>query len=175
MRPRPTGELAEGEPQILAVVLDVWVAHEVKEPRIVRQDDTCKSLRCAIHAKRLPLRAPGRELAERPPLRDTFRVGNGDGIVGSLTDDEASSREAIEGRACLRAVDRPDHDQPGAPRRRGERGRQDPRVLIVACEHPEGIGPRRLERARIGEQFPNVADKPQLGTDLHDKAMLATP
>src|SRR4029077_7689366 len=120
-RPRRTADLAEGELQILAVVLDVGIAHEIQEPRVVRKDDARETLGFAIRAKRFPPGPSQRKLAERPALHDTLGAGKGDIVGASLPDHQASPRKPIESRPRLRAVDCADHHEASPPRGRGER------------------------------------------------------
>jgi hypothetical protein len=157
MRPKRIAELAEGQLQILAVVFNVRIAHEVQEPRVIQKDDARETLRRTIGPDCFPLGPSGRKLAQRPTLHNTLGVGYGDNVGKSFPDHEASARKLIEGRPRLRAVVCANHHQARAPRGRGERSGQDPRVLILSREHPEGVHPGGLESASVSEQLADIA------------------
>ena len=66
------------------------------------------------------------------------------------------------------AFDGVQNDEADPRRRRSERGREDPGILIVAVEHPERVGAGSLEGTSIGEELADLdAPEMQLDTDLH--------
>src|SRR5439155_9460078 len=99
---------------------------------------------------------------------------NQNGIGAPLTGNKTTAREAVERDADGCALHRADDDETSTPGRGGERGGEDPGILIVPREHPERLGTRRLERASIGKQLTDIPGEPEFGPDLHGKPMLAT-
>ena len=127
-----------------------------------------------LRAKRLPLGAAGGQLAERPALGGAFRFRNDDRVGAPFADHRAPAGESFQRETSLQPIDRADHDETRAPRRRGKRGSQDPGVLIVSRKHPDRVGPGRLKRTCVREQLAGIAAEPQLRPDLHSSAMLAS-
>src|SRR5437879_293426 len=166
--------LTERESYIRPIVFYIGVAHQIEEAWVVRQHDSGESLGLALRAKRLPLGAARGHLADRPALRGAFGVGDQNGIETPFADHEATARECLERRAGPCALRGADDDEASAPCGACERGRKAPRILIVARQYPQRVGARSLQGASIGEQFAHVAAEPELGSDLHPKAMLAT-
>jgi hypothetical protein len=167
-------ELTERELQIGPVVLDVGIAHQIEQSRVIGKNEAGEPLRLSLGAKRLPLGAVRWQRAYRPSLRSAFRTRNKRGVCGPLGDHQSPARESVKRDSGLRPIGGADDDEPSAPRRRGKRGREDPRVLIRSREHPEGVRSRGLESARVSKQLADITFEPHLGPDLHVKPMLAT-
>jgi len=171
---RRSARSAESELQILAIVLDVRVAHQIKQARIVRKDDPCKPSGLAIGAERFPFGATRRHFGEAPPFRGAFGLGNEDRVGVPLADPEPAARDPFESGTCLGAIDS-DDDEADSPGNRGECRSEDPGILPLPRDNPHGVGPCRLERASVGKQLARVAvAETELHTDLHDRPMLAT-
>src|SRR5438105_5991234 len=166
--------LTERESYIRPIVFYVGVAHQVEEAWVVRQHDPGESLGLALRAERFPLGAACGNLADRPALRGAFGVRDQYGVETPFADHEATARECLQRRAGSRTLRGADDDETSAPCRASERGRKGPRILIVAPKHPQRVGARSLQGASIGEEFAHGAAEPELGSDLHRRAMLAT-
>jgi hypothetical protein len=153
-------KLTERELQIGPVVLDVGIAHQIEQSRVIGKNEAGEPLRLSLGAKRLPLGAVRWQRAYRPSLPSAFRTRNKRGVCGPLGDHHSPTRESVKRDSGLRPIGGADDDEPSTPRRRGKRRGEDPRVVILARDHPEGVRSSGLEGAPIGEELGGIAFKP---------------